>query len=509
MTMEAEMDFDSDDGLEELQSELERVDFSQIVYIEDSTDEINPTASQEETHLRHRRMSEHTGSLIDNIELVSNDLQNELNLQELRSFFATSEVESQCEDIGNLAIVSPSPSRNNPDFGFIRRESLYNLVTHMGTLYDSINDITKEPSRRGSLNRQLSSSMTMEAEMDFDSDDGLEELQNEIERVNSLQTEPSIYGSERYDTDVSFILSSSLPTNMPEQQHGFIVQESLQIPATQLSDLENTIMEITCKPIRRQLLKQLVPEHNLDIVDEIPDFFQNKLDQLNYKNSTGNEVSSSVTGKLSSQVKELCTVPQYQQMLQVLQERNNAINGQLDEIREERNRLKERQDEVTTIEEEHTSDRIHIRYLKWVAYILDRSYDKRKWILWLCGCIFLVILLLTSLPVGASILSLFKGRNSTMLVGDNTFPSEITALEERGVLHDSELKDAKQALIQVKIILTETQELVSKFMEDQLVMDSIVHILQLENTQLKTNIKFSNISLKEFESNVEVRMISS
>jgi len=77
---------------------------------------------------------------------------------------------------------------------------------------DSINVTSKEPSRRQPPNSQQISLQMWESEMDFDCDDGLEELQRNLEKANLTQTEPGISGQERDDTDIhDSVAGESLP----------------------------------------------------------------------------------------------------------------------------------------------------------------------------------------------------------------------------------------------------------------------------------------------------------
>jgi len=138
-------------------------------------------------------------------------------------------------------------------------------------------------------------------------------------------------------------------------------------------------------------------------------------------------------------------------------------------------------------------DEIDVSSQKWVRKFPDESYSKQKQLCWLLCCILLAILSLSYTPVVNPTFSLSKGRTSTMLIGDEVFPSKITALEERKVLYDSGLKDTKHALTQAKIMLTETHELVSAFVDNQKVMDSIIQTLQTENAQLKKSITLLDV----------------
>jgi len=186
-------------------------------------------------------------------------------------------------------------------------------------------------------------------------------------------------------------------------------------------------------------------------------------------------------------------VPQHQ-LVQVLTEKNNALIDDLSVVTSERNQLKERQDGAM-LKGKLMLDGKDVNSQKWVTDVPDKSYSKRKRILWLFYGIFLAILLLGFSPVVAPIFSLFKRRINSILVSDEALPSKITISGKREVFHDSELKNARQALIQAKILLAETHEIASKFMEEQLVMDNVIQILRSENAQLKKNMKLFDMSL--------------
>jgi len=85
--------------------------------------------------------------------------------------------------------VSPLHLRNNSDFSFIKQDSLSNLLMNMGALTDSFRDLSKEPSHIQHPNTQLLSSQMWDSEIDLDCDDGLEEFQSELEKLNLLRTE--------------------------------------------------------------------------------------------------------------------------------------------------------------------------------------------------------------------------------------------------------------------------------------------------------------------------------
>jgi len=190
--LESEMDFDCDDGLEELRRELEGADLLQ----EESIDEGKLEASQQETLSSPRRVSEHTGSILENSKMM-------------QTVSEESETESQGDATSNLPICPSSRPRLKKGFSFIKQESLFNLVSSIDALEDSMDDTSKEPSNniseesnhRRPPNRQLPSSRVLESEMDFDCDDGLEELRRELEGADLLQMEPSASRDDRDHID--------------------------------------------------------------------------------------------------------------------------------------------------------------------------------------------------------------------------------------------------------------------------------------------------------------------
>merc|ERR1740124_1394806 len=181
---EPEMVTDVNDGLEILRSELEGADPLQEEFIKDSSDEANPATSQKEIISKPRRVSEHTGSFPGNSKI-------------LHTVSKENEIESQGDDNSNLVTCSSSRPTLNKGFSFIKQQSLFNLLSRMYALGDSIddtseersNDISEEPSNRQPPNRQLLSTRVWESEMDFDANDGLEELRSELEGADPLQEE--------------------------------------------------------------------------------------------------------------------------------------------------------------------------------------------------------------------------------------------------------------------------------------------------------------------------------
>jgi len=256
---ESGIDFDCDDGLEELRRELGRADPLQTESVEDNSDKVLLVASQQENPLRRGRISEHIDAIFGDMKRFLKSHQ-KLNPQELQVVPEASEIEPQGDDTSSLATSSPSPPRFNPAFSFIKQDSLYNLVTRMDALEDSSDDtctepsidISEESSHRRPPNSQLSSSRIWKSKSDYEYDNGLEMLQGEFERADPLQTELSLSGMERDGTDIH----------------------------------------------------------------------------------------DSIAVEFSLQIKELCTVRQNQQRLQMLQERNNALISTLSEITVEKNKLK-------------------------------------------------------------------------------------------------------------------------------------------------------------------------
>merc|ERR1740124_177396 len=470
---ESETDFDcddGDDGLDGLQSELEGADPFQAESIEDSIDEVNPEALQQETLSKPRQVSKHT---LQNGKRTSNSAQ-KLNPTELQIVSEESEIESESNDTMNLTKGSTSRPRLNQGLSFIKQESLFNLVSRMDALEDSMNDTSEEPSndRRPPI-RQLSASQMCESETQkLQSVSGKSEIELESDDASDLVIVTPLRPS--LNTAFSFMKKASLSNLMSRMG---TAKDTINDTSKELS---NDISKKASyrRPPSKQLLSSRMWESETDF--DCNDGLQGLQKELEGADTLQIELcasgverddtrirNSGVAGESTSQVKKSRTVPQHQ-LVEVLTEKNNALIDDLSVVTSERNQLKERQDGAM-LKGKLMLDGKDVNSQKWVTDVPDKSYSKRKRILWLFYGIFLAILLLGVSPVVAPIFSLFKRRINSILVSDEALPSKITISGKREVFHDSELKNAKQALIQAKILLAETHEIASKFMEEQLV----------------------------------------
>jgi len=425
---ESEMDFDCDDGLEELRKELEGAGRLQAKSIGQNIDEGKPATSQQVTLSRPRRVSEHTGSILGHSKII-------------QTVSEESENESQGDVTSNLVTGPSSRLTLNKAYSFIKQQSLFNLVSRMDALEDSIdntseersNDIYEELSHKRPPNRQLPSSRMWESEMDFDCD-GLEELQSELEGADPLQAESigenidegkpeasqhETLSKPRQASNLQIVFEESETESQGDDTSNlargsssrlrfnkgfsFIKQKSLFNLLSRVDAFEDS-MDDTSKersndiskkashrqPPNRQLQSSRMWESEMDFdCDDGLEESRRKLERSGYlqiePSASEEEIDDidavdSVAGESFSQVKQLCTVSQ-QQLIQMLKEKNYVLANELSKVTAERNQLKERQDGAL-LKGKLTLDGKDVNSQKWVADILDKSNSKRKPVLW-------------------------------------------------------------------------------------------------------------------------------
>jgi len=201
---------------------------------------------------------------------ATNDLQNDLNLQEFQTVSEDDETKLDKDDFSEMdQSVAQPPLRRGVDnnYSFINRKSLVNVVKGWGALEEFMDNITNGSSLKGSSNK---SNSLYSSKQKWDSggfDDGVEELQRELAEAESNQPEaekglqsPSDDAETKFDDDD---IGEMPPVKPPASRslgrgYSFIRRESLLNLAKDIDDGLDNYMDDSTKVGRKGNLSQSI-----------------------------------------------------------------------------------------------------------------------------------------------------------------------------------------------------------------------------------------------------------
>jgi len=410
--------------------------------------------------------------------------------------------EDKIHDDGNsnMPQAAPPPSRGGlgRGFRFMKGKSLRNIAKGMGDLEDSIDDITEEVREmetepvqepqivseeddnsigditEGFLNSDPSSSKMWDTGM-TDDDDDMEEFRREMEMAGSYKPEPEQElrtVSEDDDDNSNVPQAAPPPSRGLDRGFSFIKGKSLRNIAKGMDDFENSIDDITDGFFDSDPSSSKMWESGMTDDDDGMEKLQREMEMtesLPIMEGDGTDVPHTLPAPSSkpSQLETLCAQIRHQEELEELQKR-------LDETEVERDRLKNWQKEIMQVKEELGPNETDVTLQKLANDITDELYSKRKWISWLYGWIFLALFVIGTLPTGAFMLSSFKRRYSPIVAGHTKSPLKTGTSAKRDTILNSNLQEV---LIQARVIIAESHEIMSTFSEDQLIIDTMMNTI--------------------------------
>jgi len=500
----------SNDGLRELQAELENVSLPKEKSMEDES--MKGIAEEPSTQLSSKMWESDSSTVSDDgledlkdltaeLENASlpqkNSIKNNIN----KVTPAASESKSMDDNKGNADLVSPSPPprRNSLQRGlsFIKQNSFFNLMNNLEDTFQHSMDDTAEDKSHSS-----------EAEMDPDPDSDLADLERELNNASETkENEPKSQDSStpHMSRKLSFIRRGSIRNsfrNLEDGLNNFVADMSdsskhslsesrdpdpvdgLEVLKRELESVPSSLEFKTDSngdgiggEIPNKLVEPSLPtkSNRINNVTTVTSEHKNQLENtsvatksikaFNLKAQQNNLNQSKRDNEKVSRGAAMEVPKRQPQQKDILQERNMALKNQ---VRAERNKSKKLQEKLNKMKE-FSLNETDINYKKFFTAIPYESYGKRSWILRLFGGIFLAILLSKCSPVMTSVSSPSNRTTSTTFGGVKVLPSKTNI---------SDHKYVKQALMEAKVIYAETQDFEKSLMEDQLVLDSLTKILR-------------------------------